>query len=223
MIVDVATVGVPKAGVFAEGAARVVAASIVAAVRGADPPSSYDGLGSCYIEFGSGRVARFDADFLSGPVPTGTFNEPTDALVGEKRLFGSSRRARWSSPLPERSQAAGHRMHAALRQDRVDRSTVATVARAERKPRRNWIQEERRRTLGDWVAFCLACGHTLRYFQEFEGDLPDICPQCHGELRRRCPSCGARFPSAFLVDCEECSSPVREPERFGGPIRKPGR
>ena len=32
------------------------------------------------------------------------------------------------------------------------------------KPRRNWIQEERRKTLGDWVAFCLCCGHTLRYF-----------------------------------------------------------
>src|SRR5579862_6794368 len=47
---DVATVGVPKAGVFAEGAARVVAESVIAAVRGDDPPDSYGGLGSCYIE-----------------------------------------------------------------------------------------------------------------------------------------------------------------------------
>ena len=31
---DVATIGVPKAGVFAEGAARVVAASLIASVRG---------------------------------------------------------------------------------------------------------------------------------------------------------------------------------------------
>jgi len=23
---------------------------------------------------------------------------------------------------------------------------------------KNWIQEERRKTLGDWVAFCLTCG-----------------------------------------------------------------
>ncbi len=92
---DVATIGVPKAGVFAEGAARVVAQSLIAAVRGDPPPGAYGGLGSCYIEFGSGRVARFDADFLSGPVPTGTFNEPSDALVAEKQQFGASRRSRW--------------------------------------------------------------------------------------------------------------------------------
>jgi sulfide:quinone oxidoreductase len=34
-------------------------------------------------------------DFLSGPKPTGTFDEPSAALVAEKELFGSSRRARW--------------------------------------------------------------------------------------------------------------------------------
>jgi sulfide:quinone oxidoreductase len=92
---DVATIGVPKAGVFAEGAARVVAASLIADLRGGDQPSAYDGLGSCYIEFGAGRVGRVDVDFLSGPKPTGTFQEPSTALVAEKEHFGSSRRARW--------------------------------------------------------------------------------------------------------------------------------
>jgi sulfide:quinone oxidoreductase len=94
---DVATVGVPKAGVFAEGAARVVAASLAARVRGGAAPGAYDGLGSCYIEFGSGRVGRVDVDFLSGPKPTGAFQEPSSALVAEKELFGASRRARWFS------------------------------------------------------------------------------------------------------------------------------
>jgi len=92
---DVATIGVPKAGVFAEGAARVVAASLIAGVRGGKQPGAYDGLGSCYIEFGAGRVGRVDVDFLSGPKPTGTFQEPSETLVAEKRHFGSSRRARW--------------------------------------------------------------------------------------------------------------------------------
>jgi sulfide:quinone oxidoreductase len=92
---DVATVGVPKAGVFAEGAARVVADAIIAAVRGGDTPAPYGGQGSCYIEFGAGRVGRVDVDFLSGPTPTGTFREPSIALVEEKREFGASRRARW--------------------------------------------------------------------------------------------------------------------------------
>lgn len=92
---DVATVGVPKAGVFAEGAARVVAASLIARLRGGAQPDAYDGLGSCYIEFGSGLVGRVDVDFLSGPKPTGAFHEPSRALVEEKQQFGSSRRARW--------------------------------------------------------------------------------------------------------------------------------
>jgi sulfide:quinone oxidoreductase len=94
---DVATVGVPlpKAGVFAEGAARVVAASLIARVQGDEQPGAYDGRGSCYIEFGGGRVGRVEVDFLSGPKPTGTFQEPSDALVTEKEHFGATRRARW--------------------------------------------------------------------------------------------------------------------------------
>jgi sulfide:quinone oxidoreductase len=92
---DVATVGVPKAGVFSEGAARSVAATLVATLRDESGEGYYDGLGSCYIEFGAGKVGRVDVDFLSGPKPTGTFQAPSDALVAEKEEFGSSRRARW--------------------------------------------------------------------------------------------------------------------------------
>jgi sulfide:quinone oxidoreductase len=92
---DVATAGVPKAGVFAEGAARVVAAEILAEIRGGEEPAGYDGRGSCYVEFGGGRVGRVDVDFLSGPKPTGRFQAPSSALVTEKKDFGSSRHARW--------------------------------------------------------------------------------------------------------------------------------
>ena len=92
---DVATIGVPKAGVFSEGAARVVAASLVATLRGGEQPGPYGGRGSCYIEFGDGQVGRVDVDFLSGPKPTGTFREPSTALVAEKHEFGSSRSTRW--------------------------------------------------------------------------------------------------------------------------------
>jgi sulfide:quinone oxidoreductase len=92
---DCATVGVPKAGVFAERAAGVVARSLVAQVRGGGEAEPYDGRGSCYIEFGGGRVGRVDVDFFSGPKPTGTYQAPSTALVAEKEHFGSSRRARW--------------------------------------------------------------------------------------------------------------------------------
>jgi sulfide:quinone oxidoreductase len=92
---DVAGVGVPKAGVFAEGAARVVGAALIAAAESGATPAGYDGRGSCYIEFGAGRVGRVDVDFLSGPKPTGAFQAPSAALVAEKERFGSSRSARW--------------------------------------------------------------------------------------------------------------------------------
>jgi predicted amidophosphoribosyltransferase len=89
--------------------------------------------------------------------------------------------------------------------------------------KRNWIQEERRAALGDWVAFCLRCGFTQRYFLEHEEQLPAVCPQCAGALRHRCPACEAPIASAFAVECEECGAEVRPNELFGTPIRKPGR
>jgi predicted nucleic acid-binding Zn ribbon protein len=84
----------------------------------------------------------------------------------------------------------------------------------------DWLREERRKTLGDWVGFCVACGFVQRYFEEYEDELASACPQCGGELRARCPSCGARFSSAFAVDCETCGAALRSPEQFGVPIRR---
>ena len=92
---DVATVGVPKAGVFAEGQARIVALSLIASLGRGDPPKPYEGRASCFVEFGAGRVGRVNVDFLTGPKPTGTFDAPSAALAADKVLFGSSRRARW--------------------------------------------------------------------------------------------------------------------------------
>jgi len=74
--------------------------------------------------------------------------------------------------------------------------------------------------LGDWVAVCLGCGYAQRYFEEWEAELPVDCPQCRGEMRWRCPSCDARFSSAFAVDCEACRAELRPPEQFGTRIRK---
>ena len=92
---DVNSVGTPKAGVFAEGAARVVAAVLIAELKGGEAPAPYAGAGSCYVEFGNHAVGRVDVNFLGGPKPTGTFQAPSEALVAEKAHFGSSRALRW--------------------------------------------------------------------------------------------------------------------------------
>jgi sulfide:quinone oxidoreductase len=92
---DVTSVGTPKAGVFAEGAAKIAAAAIIAAYKGSKNEATYTGAGSCYIEFGKGEVARVDVDFFSGPKPFGIHQEASEALVIDKEHFGSSRKARW--------------------------------------------------------------------------------------------------------------------------------
>ena len=87
----------------------------------------------------------------------------------------------------------------------------------------DWLREERRKTLGDWVAFCLVCGFAQRFFEEWEDELPAACPQCAGEMRARCPACDARFSSAFAVECEACGAALRPSEQFGVSIRRAGR
>ncbi len=84
----------------------------------------------------------------------------------------------------------------------------------------DWLREERRKVLGDWVAFCLACGAAQRWFDEFETQVPDGCVQCGGPMLRRCPSCSAPFSSMFVVDCESCGAPLRAAELFGTKIRR---
>jgi sulfide:quinone oxidoreductase len=92
---DVTSVGTAKAGAFAEGAARIVAAELIANIKGGEKPGAYKGDGTCYVEFGAGQVGRVDVDFLSGPAPTGSYTEASAALVSEKKDFGASRRAKW--------------------------------------------------------------------------------------------------------------------------------
>jgi sulfide:quinone oxidoreductase len=92
---DVTSVGTPKAGVFAEGQAAVVAHAIMSRLAGDAPTETYGGRGQCYLEFGSDMVAAVDVTFVAGEPPTGTFDGPTVALAEEKRDFGQARVRRW--------------------------------------------------------------------------------------------------------------------------------
>jgi sulfide:quinone oxidoreductase len=94
---DCADAPVPRAGVFAETAARVVADHVISQVRGTPPAQPYDGKGSCFLELGDGRVGMVDADFLSGPTPVAPFYGPSLELAHEKERFVQSRKERWFS------------------------------------------------------------------------------------------------------------------------------
>jgi sulfide:quinone oxidoreductase len=92
---DVASVGVPRAGIFAEGQGRVVAQQLIARVNSQSDAARYEGVGICYLEVGRGMVGRVDVNFLGGPSTTAEIHLPSPALRAEKTHFGASRRARW--------------------------------------------------------------------------------------------------------------------------------
>ena len=92
---DCTSVGTPKAGVFAEGQARVVAAAIIGQLTGRQPSAGYDGRGQCYLEFGHNQVATVDVTFTQGAAPSGTFQGPSGELASQKADFGASRIRDW--------------------------------------------------------------------------------------------------------------------------------
>ncbi|MPV50256.1 NAD(P)/FAD-dependent oxidoreductase [Pseudactinotalea sp. HY160] len=92
---DVTSVGTPKAGVFSERQARVVADRLIARHRGTEAVSTYDGTGVCYVEYGNETVGRVEVTFRSGERPFGTFEAPSGSLSRDKAEFGRSRARRW--------------------------------------------------------------------------------------------------------------------------------
>jgi sulfide:quinone oxidoreductase len=91
---DVAAVGTPRAGVFAEGHAAVAAERIAALIRRTSSSAQYGGHGICYLEFGGHQVAQVDVTFF-GDQRSGKLVGPSEALVADKAEFGSSRAKRW--------------------------------------------------------------------------------------------------------------------------------
>jgi sulfide:quinone oxidoreductase len=86
---------VPKAGIFAESAALVVAEDIAATITGDDQPEPYGGSGICYAEFGAGLVSKVEVNFLSGPAAQAERHEPSREFAADKEEFGRTRQARW--------------------------------------------------------------------------------------------------------------------------------
>ena len=80
----------PKAGVFAEGQAEVVARNIAALVRSAAPAAQFGGEGACFVEMGDGRAG----------FATGNFYATPDPVV---RLKSPGRRWHWGKVLLERT------------------------------------------------------------------------------------------------------------------------
>ena len=91
---DVAAVGTPRAGVFAEGQAAVAAEHIAARINGTTSDAEYGGRGVCYLEMGDGQIALVHVTFF-GDKRIGELVGPSDSYMADKAEFGSSRIKRW--------------------------------------------------------------------------------------------------------------------------------
>ena len=80
---------------FAESVARIAAESIIAELEGGEQPLPHTGAGTCYVEFGDGRVGKVEVDFFPAHSHHGTYTEASADLIAGNQELGSSREARW--------------------------------------------------------------------------------------------------------------------------------
>ena len=85
----------PKAGVFAEGQAEVVARNIAALVRGTAPAAEFGGEGACFVEMGGGRAGFATGNFYAVPDPVVRLKTPGRRWHWAKVLFERTWFARW--------------------------------------------------------------------------------------------------------------------------------
>ncbi len=84
----------PKAGIFAEGMARVAARNIAADVEGGDS-DRFDGTGYCFLEFPGRRAAALEGDFFAEPKPDVRMAEPNAETFARKQAFETERLHDW--------------------------------------------------------------------------------------------------------------------------------
>lgn len=77
----------PKAWVFADEQARVIAKNVAALLKGEEASSRFDGKGFCYLEVGGGQAAYGSGNFFAYPTAT-VYMEPPSKRLHEEREKG---------------------------------------------------------------------------------------------------------------------------------------
>jgi sulfide:quinone oxidoreductase len=92
------TVTVPKAGIFAEGQAKVVAQEIIDEINNNGAPASsaaYNGQGFCFMEVGNNMAGFVEADFYHEGGPAVRLEPPSAQNYEKKHDFERSRLKEW--------------------------------------------------------------------------------------------------------------------------------
>ena len=87
----------PKAGVFAEGQAKTVAAGVTGYLSGKERPSAhFYGHGECFLETGGGIAGRATGNFYAQPKPVVSFKMPGRFWHWQKWVFEKWWMFRWA-------------------------------------------------------------------------------------------------------------------------------
>jgi sulfide:quinone oxidoreductase len=87
----------PKAAVFAEAQAGVVACGVARHLGHAAPERRFTGEGACYVEAGDRRAAKGEGHFLSAPAPSVTLYPASTAFHEEKVAQERAWLKRWNA------------------------------------------------------------------------------------------------------------------------------
>jgi sulfide:quinone oxidoreductase len=92
------TTTIPKAGIFAEGEAKVVSQQIINEIKNNNSNKAltmFDGKGFCFMEIGSEKAGYIDADFYNEGGPSVRLDPPSDELYQKKLDFERCRLNDW--------------------------------------------------------------------------------------------------------------------------------
>ncbi len=84
----------PKAGIFAENAAYVVAKNIIADIKKITK-WGFSGEGACYLEVGNGKAVKADGKFFEKPNPVVEIALPSEEFFQAKKDFERNRILKW--------------------------------------------------------------------------------------------------------------------------------
>jgi len=92
------TTTIPKAGIFAEGEAKVVSQQIINEIKNNNSNKAltkFDGKGFCFMEIGDKKAGYIYADFYNERGPTTRLDPPSDEFYQKKLDFERSRLNEW--------------------------------------------------------------------------------------------------------------------------------
>lgn len=87
-----------KAGIMAEGEAKVVAQNLAARIRGESETARFDAKGGCYLELGGGLAVEVKGDFYAQPNPVVAAQPPSRATLAAKEAWEAEHLVRWFGP-----------------------------------------------------------------------------------------------------------------------------